>query len=42
MVQITDDRRQMTENKLPFVFWHLFSVLCPLYLPDTFLIRKEN
>jgi hypothetical protein len=35
--QITDDRSQMTENRnsLPFVFFHLFSVLCPLLLPDT-------
>jgi hypothetical protein len=41
--QIADDRSQMTENSLPLVFdsaelvagCHLFSVLCPLYLPDT-------
>jgi hypothetical protein len=35
--QVSDNRSQMTENRnsLAFVFCHLFSVLCPLYLPDT-------
>jgi hypothetical protein len=33
--EISDGRSQMTENSLPIVFCHLFSVLCPLFLPDT-------
>jgi hypothetical protein len=32
----------MTENSLSFVFCRLFSVLCPLYLPDTFIYEKED
>ena len=27
----------MIENSLPLVFWHLLSVLCLLYFPDTFI-----
>jgi hypothetical protein len=44
MVQITDDRSQMTENRnsLLFVICLLFSVLCPLYLPDTRNLTPET
>ena len=31
---MTEVRRQKTEISLPLVFCHLFSVLCPLYVPD--------
>jgi hypothetical protein len=32
---MTEVGGQKTENNLPFVVCHLFSVRCPLYLPDT-------
>jgi hypothetical protein len=32
---MSDNRGQMTENILPLIFCHLFSVLCLLYLPET-------
>ncbi len=41
---MTDDRGQMTENRNspPFVFCHLFSVLCPLYPVGRNCRRVEN
>ena len=32
----------MSENSLPLVFCHLFSVFCRLYIPDTFIFGKED
>ena len=33
--EISDGRSQMTENSLPIVFCHLFSVLCFFLTPET-------
>jgi hypothetical protein len=34
-VQVSENRDQKTENSMPPILCRLFSVLCPLYFPDT-------